>query len=80
MAEPILARFGARILFGGDGLPVLTAGEAEGWDAAVLVQYPRRSAFNDMIGDPEYQVAFKVGEAAIAEIVLQPLKAMESLS
>lgn len=26
MAEPILARFGARILFRGNGLPVLTAG------------------------------------------------------
>ena len=33
MAEPILARFGARILFSGDGLDVLTTGPVEGWDA-----------------------------------------------
>ena len=46
-AAPILARFGAKILFGGDGLPVLTTGQAQEWDAAVPVQYPRRSAFKN---------------------------------
>lgn len=79
MAEPILARFGAKILFGGDGLPVLTTGQAQEWDAVVLVQYPRRSAFKNMISDPEYQIAFKVGQAAIADIVLQPLKRIDGL-
>ncbi|MCL6705806.1 hypothetical protein M8R20_02225 [Pseudomonas sp. R2.Fl] len=53
MAKPILTRFDARILFGGDGLPVLTTGQKQGWDAVVLVHYPRRSAFKDMVGDPE---------------------------
>jgi uncharacterized protein (DUF1330 family) len=80
MAEPILARFGARILFGGDGLPALTTGHAEAWDAAVLVQYPRRSAFKAMIDDPEYQVAFQVGVSAISDIVLQPLKRIDSMT
>ena len=80
MAEPILARFGAKILFAGDGLPVLTTGTADGWDAVVLVQYPRRSAFKAMVNDPEYQVAFQVGQAAIADIVLQPLKRLERLT
>ncbi|MBB6162401.1 uncharacterized protein (DUF1330 family) [Rhizobium wenxiniae] len=79
MAKPILARFGAQILFGGDGLPVLTAGPAAGWDAAVLVQYPNRSAFKNMIADPEYQEAFKVGISAIADIALQPMKHMSGL-
>lgn len=79
MAQPILARFGAEILFGGDGLPVLTAGSAQGWDAVVLVRYPRRSAFQNMVDDPEYQVAFQVGQAAIADIVLQPLSGFDGL-
>lgn len=79
MAKPILARFGAGILFGGDGLPVLTEGQAEAWDAVVLVRYPRRSAFKEMVADPEYQVAFKVGVSAIADIVLQPLKPVDGL-
>jgi uncharacterized protein (DUF1330 family) len=79
MAKPVMARFGARILFGGDGLPVLTEGQAEAWDVVVLVQYPRRSAFKEMVADPEYQVAFKVGVSAIADIVLQPLKPVDGL-
>ncbi|MGF6767844.1 uncharacterized protein (DUF1330 family) [Paraburkholderia sp. GAS199] len=79
MATPILARFGAKIVFGGDGLAALTAQPEQKWDAVVLVQYPRRSAFKNMIEDPEYQVAFKVGVAAIADIVLQPLKRIDSL-
>lgn len=79
MAKPILARFGAQILFGGDGLPVLTTGHAQQWDAVVLVRYPNRSAFQNMVGDPEYQTAFAFGKAAIADIVLQPLTSIESL-
>lgn len=74
MAEPILARFGAKILFRGDGLPVLTEGDIEGWDAVLLVQYPHRAAFKDMVDDAEYQEAFQVGKSALADIVLQPLK------
>lgn len=79
MAKPILAGFGAKILFGGDGLPALTTGETRGWDAVVLVQYPRRSMFKAMVDDPEYQVAFKVGQAAVADIVLQPVKPSENM-
>ncbi|MBB3950726.1 DUF1330 domain-containing protein [Aureimonas jatrophae] len=73
MATPILARFGARILFGGDGLPTLTLGSGKDWDAVVLVRYPDRSAFGRMVADPDYQVAFQVGASAIADIHLQPL-------
>jgi uncharacterized protein (DUF1330 family) len=79
MAKPILARFGAQILFCGDGLPVLTTGSAQAWDAVVLVRYPRRSAFMNMVADPEYQRAFTIGKAAIADIVLQPLTSFDSL-
>jgi uncharacterized protein (DUF1330 family) len=79
MAKPILARFGAQILFGGDGLPVLTTGQAQGWDAVVLVRYPCRSAFKNMVADPEYQIAFETGKAAIADIVLQPLTWIDGL-
>jgi len=79
MAKPILTRFGARILFGGDGLPVLTTEQEQVWDVVVLVEYPSRSAFKDLVGDPEYQEAFKVGVGAVADIVLQPLKHSDQL-
>lgn len=79
MAEPILARFGARILFRGEGLDVLTTGSVEGWDAVLLVQYPRRTAFREMVEDTEYQVAFEVGRSALEDIVLQPLQIAKEL-
>ncbi|SFB63864.1 Uncharacterized conserved protein, DUF1330 family [Rhizobium sp. NFR07] len=79
MAEPILARFGARILFRGDGLDVLTTGDVKGWDAVLLVQYPRRTAFKEMVEDPEYQAALQVGKSALADIILQPLKISKDL-
>jgi hypothetical protein len=37
MAKPILARFGEKILFGGDGLPVFATAQAPEWDGAVPV-------------------------------------------
>jgi len=77
MAARILARFGAKILFRGDGLPVLTDGDVKMWDAVLLVQYPSRAAFMAMVVDPEYQVAFQIGKSALADIVLQPLKQTE---
>ncbi|WP_337268549.1 DUF1330 domain-containing protein [Oryzifoliimicrobium ureilyticus] len=79
LAKPILARFGAKILLGGDALALLTLGEKDGWDAVLLVEYPERSAFKAMIGDPEYQRAFKVGESALADIMLQPVKLFDNL-
>ena len=79
-AKPILARFGAEIVFSGDGRAPLTAGNEKGWDAVTLVRYPRASAFKAMIADPDYQAAFLVGKSAIADIVLQPLVGFDGLS
>ncbi|ORM61833.1 hypothetical protein PRCB_00165 [Pantoea rodasii] len=73
MAQPILSRFGARILYSGDTLPILTTGHEKEWDAVTLVYYPRRAAFKNMVDDAEYQVVFQTGAAAIADLVLQPL-------
>ncbi len=78
-AKPILVRFGAKILFGGDGMAVLTKPTVDGWDAVAVVQYPRRSAFKEMVGDPEYQEVFKIGVSAIEDIILQPLKHFDAL-
>jgi uncharacterized protein (DUF1330 family) len=72
-AAPVLARFGAGIVFHGDGLPVLTTSGATAWDAVVLVRYPSRSAFQTMIEDPEYKAAFEIWRTAVADMVLQPL-------
>ena len=73
LAAPILERLGATIVFGGDGLPVLTEGAGDGWDAVVLVRYPSRSAFKALVDDPDYQRVFPTGASALADILLQPI-------
>lgn len=79
MAEPILKRFGAKILFRGYGLDVLTTGQDKKWDTVLLVQYPRRTTFKEMVDDPSYQNAFQIGKSALADIVLQPLTISKDL-
>jgi uncharacterized protein (DUF1330 family) len=39
----------------------------EEWDEMVLVQYPSRAAFLDMIGDPDYLAAHVNREAGLAD-------------
>jgi uncharacterized protein (DUF1330 family) len=52
---PCLARAGARVLWQGRPDSVVIGAEADLWDAVVLVEYPSRQAFLDMVSSPEYQ-------------------------
>ncbi|WP_145636849.1 DUF1330 domain-containing protein [Rhizobium sp. ERR 1071] len=76
MAGPIVARYGAEILFAGDGATALCAEPGQSWDAVALVRYPRRAAFVEMIADPEYAVADPIRMSALEEAVLQPISTM----
>lgn len=73
MAGPIVARYGAKILFAGDGVTALCAETGQSWDAVALVRYPNRSTFVDMIADPAYAVADPIRMSALEEAVLQPI-------
>ena len=73
IAAPIVARHGAEITFAGDTLPALAAEEGQAWDAVVLVRYPSRQAFADLVGDADYAMADPVRRSALAEAVLQPV-------
>ncbi len=79
MAGPIVARYGAEILFAGDGVTALCAEPGQSWDAVALVRYPNRSTFVDMIADPAYAVADPVRMSALEEAVLQPVRTIQSL-
>lgn len=76
MAGPIVARYGAEILFVGDGATALCAEPGQSWDAVALVRYPNRSSFVEMIADPAYAVADPIRMSALEEAVLQPIRAM----
>ncbi|WP_084683293.1 DUF1330 domain-containing protein [Neorhizobium vignae] len=76
MAGPIISRYGAEIIFAGDGATALCAEPGQSWDAVALVRYPRRTAFVEMIADPAYAVADPIRMSALEEAVLQPIRTM----
>lgn len=74
-AAPLVARYGAEIVYVGDGLPALSAEDGQAWDAMALVRYRSRQAFADMVRDPDYrEKAGPMRQAALLEAVLQPIR------
>ena len=75
VAGPLVARYGAEIVYVGDGLPALSAEQGQSWDAVALVRYPTRQAFAKMVQDPDYHdKAGPMRQAALVEAVLQPIR------
>jgi uncharacterized protein (DUF1330 family) len=63
--------FGAEVLYVGDGSSALVAEDGQAWDAVLLVRYPSRQAFSDMVRDPGYGAGTHLRTEALAEAVLQ---------
>jgi len=75
VAGPLVARYGAEIVYVGNGLPALSAEAGQSWDAVALVRYPTRQAFANMVEDPDYRhKAGPMRQAALLEAVLQPIQ------
>jgi len=68
---PLLEKVGARVIFGGDPATVLL-GERS-WDLVLLVEYPTRQAFLDMIASEEYQSIGHLRTEALEAGELHPL-------
>jgi uncharacterized protein (DUF1330 family) len=68
---PSLEKVGGRIVFMGVPSPALL-GEGS-WDLAVLVEYPTRQAFLDMIGSAEYQAIGHLRTEALVRSELHPM-------
>ncbi|WP_420138375.1 hypothetical protein [Sphingomonas sp.] len=71
---PIVLWHGGAIRFAGENLSALCAEFGQTWDAIALINYPSRSAFADLIADPDYAAAEVLQRDAIAEAVFHPLK------
>jgi uncharacterized protein (DUF1330 family) len=71
LEETFLARYGAKVLYAGNGSTPLVAEQGQDWDAVLLVQYPSREAFSRMVADPEYQQLTHLRTEALTEAVLQ---------
>lgn len=64
---PCLARTGARVLWQGRPEGVVIGDDADLWDAVVLVEYPSRQAFLDMVSSPEYRAVAGLRTEALAD-------------
>jgi uncharacterized protein (DUF1330 family) len=68
---PFAEKYGAKIVYGGDGSTVLVAEPGQSWDAVLIVEYPNRAAFSQMVADPAYQQITHLRTSALQEAVLQ---------
>jgi uncharacterized protein (DUF1330 family) len=64
-------RFGAEVLYVGDGSTPLVAEQGQAWDAVLIVRYPSRQAFSDMVRDPQYSSITHLRTDSLVEAVLQ---------
>ncbi|MCP3166528.1 DUF1330 domain-containing protein [Myxococcus qinghaiensis] len=68
---PFMIKAGAQPLYAGDGSTALVAEPGQTWDAVMLVRYPSRAAFLQMVNDPDYQRFSHLRTAALHEAVMQ---------
>ncbi len=67
VAAQRVASVGGRMLWMGSVQATVIAPDAERWDDAVLVEYPSRKAFIEMVSQPEYQSASPHRTAALED-------------
>jgi uncharacterized protein (DUF1330 family) len=68
---PLLEKAGARVLFLGDAGTALLGEDS--WDVVLLVEYPSRQAFLDMVGSAEYEAIAHLRTEALAKGELHPV-------
>jgi len=69
VVEMLEAR-GGKVLWSGRGEQILIGDPAEDWDAVLLVQYPSRQAFIEMVTTPAYDDAHEHREQGLERTVI----------
>lgn len=64
----MLRERGARVIYAGNAEHLLVGKET--WDAVLIVEYPSKEVFIEMISSPEYQSAHRHREAGLERAVL----------
>lgn len=71
LTMPLIKARGGTVLWAGNGEAVAFGDiQADRWDYVVLVRYPTRAAFLDMVHSPEYAAANRHREQAVAKHVI----------
>lgn len=67
---PFLQQVGGEVVYYGEsgGVPLV----GDGWDAVLLVRYPARASFSQMVANPDYQAITRLRTEALEAAVLQP--------
>src|SRR3954452_10369447 len=68
---PLLTNAGGRVIFQGAASPVALGGES--WDLVLLVEYPTRAAFLEMVSSPAYLEIAHLRSEALERGELHPL-------
>lgn len=68
---PLLGKAGGRVVFAGEANPALLGEGA--WDMILLVEYPDRKAFLEMIGSEDYLAIAHLRTEALVRGELHPL-------
>lgn len=70
--RPFAEQVGAKVIYFGHGATPIVAEQGQDWDAVLLVSYPSRRAFSEMVRNPGYQEGTHLRTEALTEAVLQP--------
>ncbi|MFN0183647.1 MAG: DUF1330 domain-containing protein [Aquabacterium sp.] len=71
LTMPLIKARGGTVIWAGNGEAVAFGDPvSDRWDYVVLVRYPSRAAFVDMVGSPEYAAANVHREQAVARHVI----------
>ncbi len=69
-AVAMIEKRGGRVIWAGRADQILIGDPAADWDTVLLVEYPSRAAFLDMVSQPEYQDAHKHRESGLERTVV----------
>lgn len=69
--QPFLERVGGEVVYAGDCATALVAPDGHDWDAILVVRYPSRAAFSQMVADQEYQAITHLRTESLRSAVLQ---------
>jgi len=69
-AVAMIEERGGQVIWAGHADQILIGDPAEDWDQVLLVQYPSRAAFLNMVAQPEYQDAHQHRESGLERTVV----------
>jgi len=69
-----LEAVGGEVLFAGEAATALVAPDGWDWDSVILVRYPSRAKFLEMVMNPDYQAITQLRTEGLDEAILQATK------